>query len=373
MFRKIVPLLVGAAAGLILAFAAIRLLGGEGSGSSSAELLRGRMPELSDWGSIAILLLGLMLLVMVTILLHETGHLLGAAWFGSQVTRLYWGPWIFLFPERRVRFDVRNKFFFGAMQCKIRPYSDDLSFARAIRAQRIVYAAGPAFSLATGLAAWLLAPGLWSWAGGYGVLSLSIGLATLMSDGVNALLLGKRSFALVSAWSMLIQEEQLDDTRRTFLIEASLRHLEELTAKPASPKGRELYDLYLLYDVKLMREQSAQTQPEIALTEEAVAERTRNGKHPKMRRDALDMILGEEIVRLCETGQREEAERLYARIGGREAKLSPLLLKARAYVERSHAAAREYQASAASMQSDAASFGALRKLEEQRLREAGLA
>ncbi|OWA35258.1 hypothetical protein B9G55_11395 [Saccharibacillus sp. O16] len=372
MFRKIVPLLIGAAAGLVIAWAAISLLGSGEAGRSSAEPLRGQIPELSGAGPIALLVLVVALLVMVTILLHEVGHMLGAVAVGSRITRLYWGPLIFRFPERSVRFDLRSKFFFGAMQCDMQPYHDEASFARAIRAQRVVYAAGPAFSLVTGLVAWLLAPGLWSLAGGYALFSVGIGLATLMSDGVNALMLGRRSFALVSAWSMLMQEEQLDESRRAFLMQASLQRLGELAAQPVPSQGRQLHDLYLLYDVKLMRGERQETTPEQTLTQEALSERVGTAKRPKMRRDALDLVLGEEVVRLCEAERTEEADALYAQLGGRESVHSPMLLKARAYMERSEAAVREYEASLTALRSDAGSFGAFRQLEEQRLQQAGL-
>ncbi|OWR27369.1 hypothetical protein CDO73_22370 [Saccharibacillus sp. O23] len=381
MFKKIMPLLIGAAAGGAAAWAAVELSVNRRAGASLTDRIGEGIPAVSGFGPAVLLILGLALLVMFTILLHEFGHMLGAVVVGSRITRLYWGPWIFLFPERRVRFDFRSKFFFGAMQCEIRPYADDASFARAIRAQRIVYGAGPAFSLATGAAAWILAPGLWSIAGGYGLISVGIGLATLVSDGAAAVMLGKRNFALVTAWSLLIQEARLDEKRRAFLTEASLRYLAEAAASaPASSqgsnkgaKGRDLYDLYLLYYVKLMREEHEVSEPEIALTEEAAAERSREGKLAKMRRDALDMALSEEVVRLCESGEREAAEELYAKIGGSQSKRSPLLLKARAYIERSEEAIREYEASVDALSSDAASFGALRQLDRKRLQQAGLA
>lgn len=384
MFKKMMPLLIGAAAGGVAAWSAVKLSANREAGASLTERLREDVPAVSGPGPVILLIFGLALLVMLTILLHEFGHMLGAVVVGSRITRLYWGPWIFLFPERRVRFDFRSKFFFGAMQCEIRPYADEASFARAIRAQRIVYIAGPTISLATGAAAWILAPGLWSIAGAYGLISGGIGLATLFSDGAAAVMLGKRNFALVMAWSLLIQEERLDETRRSFLIDASLRHLAEAAAtaavspnetKLSSNKGskkRELYDLYLLYDVKLMREGHAASEPEHVWTEAAAAERSGKGKIAKMRRDALDMVLSEEVVRLCESGKREAAEKLYAKIGGSESKRSPLLLKARAYIERSEDAIREYEASVDALSSDAASFGALRQLDRKRLQEAGL-
>lgn len=385
MFKKIMPLLIGAAAGAAVAWAAVTLSANRGAGASLTERLREDIPAVSGPVPVTLLIVGMALLVMFTILLHEFGHILGAVIVGSRITRLYWGPWIFLFPERRVRFDFRSKFFFGAMQCEIRPYADDASFARAIRAQRIVYIAGPAFSLATGAAAWILAPGLWSVTGAYGLLSVGIGLATLASDGAAALLLGKRNFALVMAWSLLIQDDRLDEKRRAFLTEASLRRLAEAaasvnvsakgsngTASNQGAKKTELYDLYLLYYVKLMREDYSLSEPERVWTAEAASERSGTGKIAKMRRDALDMALSEEVVRLCESGEREAAEALYAKIGGLETKRSPLLLKARAYIERSEDAIRAYEASVNALTSDAASFGALRKLDRKRLQEAGL-
>lgn len=385
MFKKMIPLLIGAAAGGTVAWAAAKLSANVRAGASLTDRLGEGIPAVSGFGPAVLLIFGLALLVMIAILLHEFGHMLGAVVVGSRITRLYWGPWIFLFPERRVRFDFRSKFFFGAMQCEIRPYADAASFARAIRAQRIVYIAGPAFSLATGAAAWILAPGLWSVAGAYGLLSAGIGLATLASDGAAALLLGKRNFALVMAWSLLIQEERLDEKRRAFLTEASLRRLAEVaasanvstegsngTASNHGAKKSELYDLYLLYYVKLMREGHTVSEPERVWTGAAASERSGTGKITKMRRDALDMALSEEVVRLCESGEREAAETLYAKIGGLETKRSPLLLKARAYIERSEDAIREYEASVNALTSDAASFGALRKLDRKRLQEAGL-
>lgn len=385
MFKKIMPLLIGAAAGAAVAWAAVTLSANRGAGASLTERIGEGIPDVSGPVPVTLLIVGMALLVMFTILLHEFGHMLGAVIVGSRITRLYWGPWIFLFPERRVRFDFRSKFFFGAMQCEIRPYADDASFARAIRAQRIVYIAGPAFSLATGAAAWILAPGLWSIAGAYGLLSVGIGLATLASDGAAALLLGKRNFALVMAWSLLIQDDRLDEKRRAFLTEASLRRLAEAaasvnvsakgsngTASNQGAKKRDLYDLYLLYYIKLMREGHSVSEPERVWTAEAASERSGTGKIAKMRRDALDMALSEEVVRLCESGEREAAEALYAKIGGLETKRSPLLLKARAYIERSQDAIRAYEASVNALTSDAASFGALRKLDRKRLQEAGL-
>lgn len=386
MFKKIMPLLIGAAAGAAVAWGAVKLSANRGAGASLTERLREDIPDVSGPVPVTLLIVGMALLVMFTILLHEFGHMLGAVVVGSRITRLYWGPWIFLFPERRVRFDFRSKFFFGAMQCEIRPYADDASFARAIRAQRIVYIAGPAFSLATGAAAWILAPGLWSVAGAYGLFSVGIGLATLASDGAAALMLGKRNFALVTAWSLLIQEERLDEKRRAFLTEASLRHLAEAAAsvvvssreananKRSNKRSakRDLHDLYLLYYVKLMRESPTASGAENVWTEEAASERSGKGKIPKMRRDALDMALSEEVVRLCESGEREAAEALYAKIGGTETRRSPLLLKARAYIERSEEAIREYQASVNALTSDAASFGALRQLDRKRLQKSGL-
>lgn len=194
MLRKAFPLLIGAAAGALAAIVAVRLSrdGIQGSSafeSATQQAFGGRHP--------AAVLIVAAVIAMVAILIHEFGHILGAIIVRSRVTRLYWGPLIFLFPERRIRFTFRNRYFFGAMQTDIQAYLDEASFARAIRAQRIVNAAGPAFSLITGLIAYGFAASLWSVAGIYALLSIGIGLATLFSDGVNAILLGRRSHALV--------------------------------------------------------------------------------------------------------------------------------------------------------------------------------
>lgn len=82
------------------------------------------------------------------------------------------------------------------------------------------------------------------------------------------------------------------------------------------------------------------------------------------------MVLAEEVVRLCEDGLHEEAERLYEQIGGRSPKPSPLLLKARAFMEGTEKAAREYMQSVRAMNRDPASYGALAAWEEKRMAQA---
>jgi len=366
MFRKVFPLFIGAAVGALVATAAVRL-GREGiAGNAALESATG--PAFGGWHPAAVIL-GAAAMAMIAILIHEFGHILGAIAVRSRVTRLYWGPLIFLFPERRIRFAFRNRYFFGAMQTDMQAYHDEASFARAIRAQRIVNAAGPAFSLITGLIAYGFAASLWSVADVYALLSVGIGLATLFSDGVNAILLGRRNHALVSGWTMLVQDRRIDEQKLQFLSAASKLYLQELAAASAPAKGREIPDLFMLYYVKLMDGETAREPAAMQLTEETKTawSSTIPTKLSKPKRDTLIMVLAEEVVRLCEDGLREEAEQLYTSIGGRSSEPSPLLLKARAFMEGTQEAAREYVQSVHAMDSDLASYGALAMWEERRL------
>ncbi|MDO3411363.1 site-2 protease family protein [Saccharibacillus sp. CPCC 101409] len=407
MFRKIVTPLIAAAAGFVIVWTAAGLAGSGSRGAAAAESAWNTAGAFGGWPLPAALVAAAMI-AMTAILVHEIGHILGALAVRSRVTRLYWGPLIFLFKERRVRFTVKNKYFFGAMQTDIREYKDEAAFGRAIRAQRIVCMAGPAFSLATGLAAYASAAQLWSAAGLYGLLSAGIGLATLFSDGVQALLLGRRNCALASAWAMLIQGERLDGHKRAFLRGISVRYLRELADRPSPPKGRELHDLHLLYYVKLMREPEPEAasgagakradniaaagrtpgdgpaadaaaaadvpadSPEAILTRELEESWPPPSNTAKMQRDAMLMVLGEEVVRLCEAGEREAAEALLQRLGGRANKPSPLLLKARAFSQDSAVLAGEYITTIRAMSGDMASFEAFARFEEERLRGCGL-
>ncbi|GGN99944.1 M50 family metallopeptidase [Saccharibacillus kuerlensis] len=374
LFKKIAPPVIGAVIGWFGFLALKNLL--EMGGSSLFEEIGARAPQFTGFWLTAAWLLGMAVLAMFTILLHEFGHVLAALLVGSRVTRLYWGPFILLFPERRLRFTFRNKLFFGAMQNEIGAYRDEASFNRAIRRQQIVYAGGPAFSLVTGLIALILAPSLWSLPGGYGVFSVAIGLATLFSDGTSAVMLGRRNFALMTGWTLLVQDKRMDAEKRDVLEEASVRYLQKVLDSPIPSKGRNLYDLYLLYDAKLMEISGTvvdrlthEVGTSWAERETIAASKT---KIPKMRRDVMMMILGEEVVRLCEAGERDKAEVLYEQIGGRENRLSPLLLKAKAYIEGTGPAVDAYMESVRSMRSDIASFGAFYEYEEHRLRRAGL-
>lgn len=369
MFRKVFPLLIGAAVGALLAAVAVRLSRDGAQGSMVFESQA--QQAFGGWHPVAAVP-GAAVMAMIAILVHEFGHILGAIAVRSRVTRLYWGPLIFLFPERRIRFTIRNRYFFGAMQTDMQAYHDEVSFARAIRAQRIVNAAGPACSLITGLVAYGFAATLWSVAGIYALLSVGIGLATLFSDGVNAILLGRRSYALVSGWTMLVQDRRMDEPKRRFLNAASKHYLQELAATSAPAKGREAHDLFLLYYVKLMDGETSREPAVRRLIEEtkAVWSAAVPTKLSKPRRDTLVMVLAEEVVCLCEDGVREEAEQLYEEIGGRSAKTSPLLLKARAFMEGTEKSAREYVQSVRAMDSDLASYGALIAWEERRLQVA---
>lgn len=371
ILKKIAPPLIGAAVGWFGILAIKNLL--EMRGSSLFEEIRAGAPDFSEFWSTAAWILGMAVLAMFTILLHEFGHILAALWVRNRVTRLYWGPFILLFPERRLRFTFKNKFFFGAMQNDIGTYGDEASFNRAIRKQQIVYVGGPAFSLITGVIALILAPSLWSLPGGYGVFSVGIGLATLFSDGVSAVMLGRRNFALMTGWTLLVHDKRMNAERMDVLEDASVRYLQKVADSPLPPKGRNLYDLYLLYDAKLMEIGEAAISQLTREAETSWSEgETSKAKIPKMRRDVMIMILGEEVVRLCEAGERDKAQVLYERIGGRENKLSPLLLKAKAYIEGTKPAVDEYMESVRSMESDIASFGAFYEHEEQRFRRAGL-
>ncbi|NGZ77335.1 site-2 protease family protein [Saccharibacillus alkalitolerans] len=371
LFKKLAPPLIGALAGWF-GFLALKNLLEMGGSPLFEEIGAGASRFAGFWPTTALVIV-LAALAMFTILVHEFGHILSALLVGNRITRLYWGPFILLFPERRLRFTFRNKHFFGAMQNEIGAYRDKASFDRAIRRQQIVYVGGPAFSLVTGMIALSLAPSLWSLPGGYGVFSIAIGLATLFSDGVSAVMLGRRNFALMTGWTLLVQDKRMDAEKRDVLEKDSMHYLQKIADSPLSPKGRNLYDLYLLYDAKLMEiDQAAISQ----LTREAETNWSQAEgskiKMNKMRRDVTMMILGEEIVRLCEAGERDKAVTLYEQIGGRENKLSPLLLKAKAYIEGTGPAVDEYMASVRSMQSDIASFGAFYEYEERRLRRAGL-
>ncbi|CAM4118083.1 site-2 protease family protein [Saccharibacillus endophyticus] len=369
MFRKVFPLLIGAAVGALVATVAVRL-GREGiAGNAALESATG--PAFGGWHP-AVVILGAAAMAMIAILIHEFGHILGAVMVRSRVTRLYWGPLICLFPERRIRFAFRNRYFFGAMQTDMQAYHDEASFARGIRAQRIVNAAGPASSLITGLVAYGFSASPWSVAGIYALLSVGIGLATLFSDGVNAILLGRRNHALVSGWTMLLQDQRMDEQKLKFLNAASKLYLQELAATSAPAKGRETHDLFLVYYVKLMDGETARQPAAKRLIEETKAAWSAAipAKLSKPRRDTLVMVLAEEVVRLCGDGLREEAEQLYAEIGGRSAKPSPLLLKARAFIEGTENSAREYVQSVRAMHSDLASYGALIAQEERRMAQA---
>ncbi|MCQ4087434.1 site-2 protease family protein [Saccharibacillus sp. JS10] len=367
MLRKMLPLLIGAAAGGLIAFAALRIIGKNDVGQASAEAAN--TLAFGGWNPV-VMILALALVAMIAILIHELGHIFGAFAVRSRVTRLYWGPFSFLFPERKVRFSWKNRYFFGAMQADIQPYHDEASFAKAIKAQRIVNAAGPAFSLITGLIAYGFAAQLWSMTGMYALLSIGIGLATLFSDGVNAILLGRRNHALVSGWTMLIQNRQLDTDKLRMLSEASGRYLQDLANSDRPAKGRDVYDLFVLYYVKLMDKQISREAAAMQLTQEVQNEWMQAAKPqsiPKLRRDTLIMILVEETVRLCEDGKREEAEELYRKINDDASKSSSLLLKASAYVEKKEPVAKAYMQHIRSMQSDLASYGALVQFEERRI------
>lgn len=374
MLRKVMPLLLGAAVGLLVGWGAVRLFE---QGSGEIEAIRGAAGAFGAWTP-AIVLAAAALMAMFAILLHEFGHILGALAVRSAVTRLYWGPFIVLFPERRIRFTFRNKWFFGAMQADLQPYRDEASFRRAIRAQRFVSAAGPAFSLLTGLAAYVFAPQLWSLAGLYAVLSIGIGLATLLSDGVNTVLLGRRNHALVLGWTVLIQGKRIDEDKLAFLQTASRAYLRELAATPpkSAGAGRELNDLYVLYYVKWMggREEEAGVR-QLTAEAEAAWNEASAAKLPKARRDALLMVLGEEVVRLQGKREEEQAQALYARLephSGSSGKPSPLLLKARAVVQRQDGPAAEYLRWIRSLSGDVASYGVFLRIEEQQLRRGGL-
>lgn len=366
MLRKVFPLFIGTAIGALVAAIAI-WLGREGI-QGMASLESTTEPAFGGWYP-AVVILGVSIMAMIAILIHEFGHILGAIVVRSRVTRLYWGPLIFLFPERRIRFTFRNRYFFGAMQTDMQAYHDETSFARAIRAQCIVNASGPAFSLLTGLIAYGFAASLWSVAGIYALLSVGIGLATLFSDGVNAILLGRRSYALVGAWTMLVQDRRMDERKLNFLRAASRLHLQRLADTPLPAKGRDAYDLFVLYYVKLMDKETARESAAMQLTEETKSawSATIPAKFPKPRRDTLIMVLAEEVVRLCEDGLREEGAQLYESIGGHAFKPSPLLLKAHAFIQETEEAAFEYMKSVRALDNDLASYGALVAWEERRM------
>ncbi|MCQ4087443.1 site-2 protease family protein [Saccharibacillus sp. JS10] len=302
----------------------------------------------------------------LAILLHEGGHLLGALGTRTKVTRLCWGPFIVYFAPLSLKWGGWNPFFFGAIHSEIAPYRDEESFSAAIRAQRIVFAAGPIISLIAGLAVLRQAEGILEFAGLFGLASIAIGIGTLLTDGTSAMLLGSRNYALYFAWNALVSANELDMNKRNWLLADSKRHIQQFAGQSVQP-GKELYDLNVLYYVLAM--QDVPSKPDLAI-QSIIDKRLKFGADAfptKIYRDTLAMILTEQVLSLHSSGQTEEAASLSEQLK-QQWELDDLSsLKLEAFIQSSAPRADDYLNRIRAMRTTFHSYGALLEFERSRL------
>ncbi|OWA35265.1 hypothetical protein B9G55_11430 [Saccharibacillus sp. O16] len=318
-----------------------------------------------DWLMVLSVLLRGLLAFGLAIVFHEVGHLLGAWIMRSRVARICLGPLVITPSPFRVEWAGIHPFFFGAIQCELSSYKDERTFAASIHAQRIVFAAGPVFSLVLGLIVLRFSDGLLEFMGMFGALSVGIGIATLLTDGTSAILLGSRAYALFFAWTALISASRLDTDKLNVLLAESKRHLQSFSPRSAQA-DKDLYDLNVLYYYRAMQSSSdedSRIESIISQLLEQGPEASASSKH----RDTVAMILAEEVVRLHEAGRTEAANRLMERLRiGWE--LDPLSsLKLEAFMRRSKPHAESYLDRIRAMGTKIHSYGALLDFERSRL------
>ncbi|QOS76591.1 site-2 protease family protein [Paenibacillus sp. JNUCC31] len=327
------------------------------------------IPILGGWGGEALLtlLLNIVIALVIAIMLHEFGHILGALFMGNRVTHLICGPFLFSFSPFHLEWKWKQAYFFGAMKAEIAAYEDERTFASSIRAQRVIYSAGPTFSLLLGLLALNLSSDFLSLWGLIGLLSVAIGIGTLFTDGTNALLLGRRNYSLFFAWNALITASSMDVRKLDFLLKDSRRYLYEVAERNDTKWSKDLHNLNVLYFYTAM--QGERNHEDILVTRltrdlvEFWQEMT-----SLIHQNTVAMILSEEVIRLKEVSDHREADILLHLLLDKQV-LGPLsLLKVEAFTHCSDESADVYLSYIRSMYSPLHPYGALLSFEEQRLK-----
>ncbi|PWW42191.1 MULTISPECIES: site-2 protease family protein [Paenibacillus] len=328
------------------------------------------IPTLGGWGGVSLLtlLLNIAIALVIAIMLHEFGHILGALFMGNRVTHLIFGPFLFSFSPFHLEWKWKQAYFFGAMKAEVAAYEDERTFAFAIRSQRVIYSAGPAFSLLLGLLTLNLSSNWLSLWGLFGFFSAAIGIGTLFTDGTNALLLGRRNYYLFFAWTALITASAMDVRKLDFLLKESRRYLYEVAARNDTNWSKDLYNLNVLYFYTAMQSDRNHEDTLIARLTGMLIECWREVKTTCIHQNTVAMILAEEVIRLKEVGQHREADNLLHLLLKKEA-LGPLSsLKVEAFTHYSDEGADSYLSHIQSMYSPLHPYGALLGFEEQRLK-----
>jgi hypothetical protein len=329
------------------------------------------IPTLGGWGgvlSLLTLLLNIAIALVIAIMLHEFGHILGALFMGNRVTYLIFGPFLFSFSPFHLEWKWKQAYFFGAMKAEVAAYEDERTFASSIRAQRVISSAGPTFSLLLGLLALKLSSDFLSLWGLIGLLSVAIGIGTLFTDGTNALLLGRRNYSLFFAWNALITASAMDVRKLDFLLKDSRRYLYEVAERNDTKWSKDLHNLNVLYFYTAM--QGERNHEDILVTRltRNLVEFWQEIRTTPIHQNTVAMILSEEVIRLKEVSDHREAGILLHLLLNKQV-LDPLsLLKVEAFTHCSDESADAYLSYIRSLYSPLHPYGALLSFEEQRLK-----